>query len=78
MEKLTNREHDVLVFIFYFKSEYGYAPTLREIADGLYLSSHYTVQRHVEHLKEKGYITYSEKVSRSIRVTFQGYALLLA
>ena len=65
---LTEREKDVVKFIKEYKEDYGYSPTFREIADGLYLSSVYSIQCHVSHLIEKGAITMTPRKCRSLMI----------
>ena len=48
--------------------QHGYAPTIREIVDGLGYSSTSTALYGVRRLKENGYITFEENRSRTIRV----------
>lgn len=65
---LTKRENDILIFIRDFIDDFGFPPTYREIADGLYLSSVYSVQRHVVHLIDKGYLIYTPNRHRSLKI----------
>lgn len=76
-ENVTKREKDILNFINCYISIHGYAPTVREIAAGIGLYSHYTVQRHLEHLREKGYINYLNKTIRTITLSQNAKDLLL-
>lgn len=67
MKDLTSRQQEILDFIIDFKDRKDYSPTLDEIADrfGFYKKA---ASDHVAVLKKKGYITNTERVSRSIRV----------
>lgn len=67
-DKLTARELDVLEYIITFKTVNGYSPNIREIAKGINTNSYSHVQDMMEDLKEKGYITYKPKCSRTINV----------
>ena len=65
---LTKRESDVVIFIKEFIEDFGYPPTYRDIADGLFLSSIYSVQRHVMNLVAKGYLEIVPKAHRSFKI----------
>lgn len=54
---LTHRQHQVLEAICQFKAEKGYAPTVRELGQLLQVSSTCTIQRHIEALHRKGYLS---------------------
>lgn len=56
MPPLTKKQTQVLEFIRSHITEYGYAPSYREIGDHLGLSSPATVHAHVQTLAEKGVI----------------------
>ena len=68
MELLTKRQKEILDFITEFTGEYGYAPSVREIAKGLGLSSAGTVHEHLQGLKEKGYLESEDNRARSLEV----------
>ena len=51
---LYKRQREVVEFLAQYVQKHGYAPTLREIADALSLSSLATVHEHVSRLIEKG------------------------
>ena len=56
MEKLTNRQKDVLNYIKSYVANHGYPPAVREIGSALGLSSPATIQSHITALENKGYI----------------------
>ncbi len=56
MSPLTKRQHEVLAFIVNSTKEHGYAPSVREIADGVGVSSPATVHEHLEALRLQGYL----------------------
>jgi SOS-response transcriptional repressor LexA len=72
MLPLTERQSQVLAFIHGFMAKKGFAPSLEQIAAGLELSSLATVHKHLENLKERGYITRAWNRSRSITVLVDG------
>ncbi|WKL00879.1 hypothetical protein Q0F98_28710 [Paenibacillus amylolyticus] len=55
-----------------FIEDNGYSPTIREIADGIMLSSASTVHSHVNSLIRKGYLTHSSGGVRTLAVTKKG------
>jgi repressor LexA len=83
MPPLTKKQAEVLHFIRSYFSEHGYAPSYREIADALGLSSPATVHQHVKALLEKNAITMGDGgEARSIELieddsTQTAYAVLL-
>ena len=68
MNKLTDKQIEVLVNIKNFTNEHGYSPTVRELAELLNVSSPATIHTHLKILVNKGYITYVPKSSRTIRI----------
>ncbi|MGE7129194.1 LexA family protein [Lysinibacillus xylanilyticus] len=66
---LGDRKKLIIQFIYDFRQQNTYAPTVREIADGVNLSSVSTVQRHLIGLVEKGYIEMEQQKPRTIRLT---------
>jgi len=68
MEKLTRRQTDVLQFIKESLVSHGYPPSVREICEGVSLSSPATVHTHLSKLEEKGYISKADQKNRSIEL----------
>lgn len=81
-EILFEREKAVLEYIIQYIQRYGYGPTLREICDGLGLSSPATACEHIYKLEDKGFlrrlpgkrrgieiIKHSERVSGDVGTT---------
>ena len=68
MEKLTNKQNEILTVIKKFVAEKGYAPTIRELCALCNLSSSATMWVHLQNLKAKGYIDFDERKMRTIRV----------
>ena len=58
MEKLTDRQYDILQIIKKLIAKNGYPPTVREIGDEAKLSSPATIHFHIKQLVKKGYIKY--------------------
>lgn len=68
MEKLTRRQTDILTFIKKFMVKSGYAPTVREIGDGLNLSSPATIHSHIVNLEAKGYVRKEGNKNRTLEL----------
>jgi SOS-response transcriptional repressor LexA len=71
MKPITPRQQVILDFIKGFISEKGYAPTVREIGQGIFLTAHSTVCALLDRLEENGYIERIAGKSRSLRVVGQ-------
>ena len=67
-QPLTKRQQQVLDFIRSWMRDNPYPPTVREIGEGLALSSPSTVQAHLKQIEAKGYIRRGESKSRSIEL----------
>ncbi len=68
MEKLTNRQKDVLNYIKSYVANHGYPPAVREIGSALGLSSPATIQSHINALENKGYIKKTNSKYRSLEI----------
>lgn len=62
---LYRKEREVLEFLAQFQRQYGYSPTLHEIAEGTSHKSNSTVHTLIRSLVEKGYV---QKVDGNTRV----------
>ena len=67
MKGITDRQKEVLTFISAYTEENGYPPTVREISEHFEISIR-AVQDHIIALQKKGFLSQSQKRSRSIRV----------
>ena len=67
-DELTPREQDVLQYVIRFKEVNGYAPTTREIAQGINTRSLHHVNEILNRLSDKGYLTFKANSPRTIRV----------
>lgn len=65
---LTKKQKRVYDFIVKFINENEYAPTIREIAKGLNLSSPATVYSHIEALRNKGYLENNKRGTRILKI----------
>lgn len=68
---LTRRQNDALNFIKRHIANKGYSPTIREIAEGIDLSSSSTVHHMLQQIAEKGFINHVPGQPRSIRIIEQ-------
>lgn len=72
---LTPRQVEILTYIRDCRKEWGYSPTLKEIAHELNISA-VTVFEHVEHLEEKGLVTKLRNKARSLQLTRKALGLI--
>jgi repressor LexA len=63
-----DRRNAILKAIDKYYENYGFSPTIREIAEMTGLRSTATVHRHLESLKEQGRISWNPTVPGAIRV----------
>jgi repressor LexA len=63
-----DRRNDILKAINKYYENYGFSPTVREIAEMTGLKSTATVHRHLESLKEQGRISWNPTMPRAIKV----------
>lgn len=68
MEALPPRQKQVLEFIKGYVSQFGYPPSLRDIASHIGVSGNVAVLSHLEALEKKGYIRRDTGSSRGIAV----------
>ncbi|WP_041332785.1 transcriptional repressor LexA [Roseiflexus sp. RS-1] len=67
-DQLSARQRDILGFIEEFTQEHGYPPSIREIQDGLRISSTSVVAYNLRALESKGLIDRDGRVSRGIKI----------
>ncbi|MBI5833156.1 MAG: transcriptional repressor LexA [Armatimonadetes bacterium] len=72
-ENLTARQEQILSFIRDFQRNYKRPPAVREIGDGVGLSSPCTVYRHLETLEKRGFIKRDRGKARSIEIMDTDY-----
>lgn len=65
---LTAKQLEILSYLSAFQEDHGYAPSVREICEGVHLSSTSSVHGHLSKLEEKGYIKRDASKSRSIEI----------
>jgi len=65
---IYKRQKQILEFIYQYIQNHGYAPTLRDIADSIGVSSLATVHEHLEALESKGLIKRAKGKDRAIEL----------
>ena len=68
MEKLTDRQQDILQIIKKLTAKKGYPPTVREIGEEANLHSPATIHFHLMQLVKKGYISKEAGSNRTIEI----------
>lgn len=68
MEKLTDRQQDILQIIKKLTAKKGYPPTVREIGEAANLHSPATIHFHLMQLVKKGYISKEDGSNRTIEI----------
>jgi repressor LexA len=66
MKTPSPKRRQILDFIARFIGERGYAPSVRDVAEGCGISSSSVAQYHLNVLEEEGYIHRDREISRSI------------
>ncbi len=67
-DKLTKKQEEVLIYVKKYIAQHGYPPAVREICEGLGLSSPATVHTHLTELEKKGAITKTKSKFRTIEI----------
>ena len=67
-QPLTARQQDVLTWITGYINTHEYPPTLREIQHAYGWKTPNAAKCHLEPLRKKGYVTWVEGCSRTLRV----------
>ncbi len=68
MIELTKRQEDILDFIKTFMVKHGFPPTIREIGEGLGISSPATIHAHLKNLETRGVIRRNDTKNRAIEL----------
>lgn len=67
MDMLTQKQQEILEFVSRSTEEVGYPPSVREIAERFDVNVN-AIQRHLEALMKKGYLTREEGKGRALKV----------
>lgn len=68
LEKLTDKQKNILWFIKWHNEQHGYPPTLQEIANQFGMRWRHAVLSHLIALEKKGYIKREKNRSRAITI----------
>ena len=68
-QNLTKKQSQVLDIIKFYIRDYGYAPSIREMAKELGVSSPATIKEHLAALVKKGYLRRTDETMRNIEPT---------
>lgn len=71
MATLTKRQQQIYNFVEWYIDDNYYAPTLQEIADFTNTSKS-NIKRHIDNMRDLGYITFIERKSRTIKLIKRG------
>ncbi len=74
---LYRKEREVLEFLAQFQKQYGYSPTLTEIAQGTNHKSNSTVHTLIKSLVEKGYVQKVDGNTRVLKIVDEKVSLSL-
>ena len=69
--KLTDIQQKILNYIIEYRAQYGYPPTLAEIAVKFQYRNRATVREHLQAIEKKGYIKRNTKSARGIELTLE-------
>lgn len=72
MAELTDVQRRVLRFIKAWISDFGWAPSMKEICSQFGWASTHTAHGHLSQLARKGFIIRQQRASRAIKVTEAG------
>lgn len=65
---MRKRQKQIYDFIKGYTEENSYPPSMREIAEGVGLSSSSTVHGHLSRMKRKGYVDFEPSRPRTLRL----------
>jgi repressor LexA len=68
---ISGRQKEIIKFIHRFNEDHGYPPTVREIGEGVQLSSSSTVHAHLKSLESRGIIQRDAVLTRAIRLVVE-------
>ena len=68
MERLTEKQLEVLQLIYNYSKEYSYPPTIQELAMDMGVKSKNAIVKHLDALQRKGYISKDSSTARGIRI----------
>lgn len=72
----TPRQLEILRWVAAFIADRGFPPTRRDICTGFKFASPNAAQVYMHQLKRRGLVTYTERASRTLRLTPEGLDLI--
>lgn len=76
MARTSSKREEILAFLKDFSAQYGYAPSVREIMQGVGLRSTASVHYHLRGLTESGAIEMDSTKNRAIRLPERGVPVI--
>ncbi|MCB0280349.1 MAG: transcriptional repressor LexA, partial [Calditrichaeota bacterium] len=73
MQRLTEKQIEVLQMIHDFTADHSYPPTIQELAEQLGVRSKNAVVKHIDALRKKGHIVKDSSTARGIRIVNKFY-----
>lgn len=67
-KKLSERQQNILLFMFDYMEDKGFPPTIREIGEATSINSTSVVNYNLNKLVDAGYLDRSDRVSRGLRI----------
>lgn len=74
LEPLTKRQQQIFDFIVSYRAKKGYCCTVREVAESIGSTNVTAAMCHLYPLRKKGYVTWNEGESRTLRPTPEALA----
>lgn len=71
MEKLTEKQEELLYCIKSYINSYGFSPSIRELQEMMNKKSTSTIKQGLDILRNKGYISFQDHKVRTIRILRQ-------
>lgn len=68
-QPLTERQREILVWLFRYIDEHGYSPTVRELCQAFSFDSPNGAVSHLRPLRRKGWVTWQDGHARTLRIT---------
>lgn len=68
MEKLTEKQEELLYCIKSYINSYGFSPSIRELQEMMNKKSTSTIKQGLDILRKKGYISFQDHKVRTIRI----------
>lgn len=73
---MTDIQRDTLRFVYWFRHEKGFSPTLRELVRAFGLKSTNAAHDRLKWLEKQGMVTHIPKAARTLTVTERGLQAL--